>query len=104
MTINNKILLYKSILIWTYRIKPRAIDPSYHNNLKMAIKSFERTSEYTLVFTLLTDVGIKFVQGVIQEKSSKHHAVETYENPLLEPLLVRDNNRKLKRLRPIDLK
>jgi hypothetical protein len=54
--------------------------------------------------TLDADLGISYVQDAIHQKCNKHYtAIETHENPLLETLLVREENRRLKRNRPIDL-
>jgi hypothetical protein len=54
--------------------------------------------------TLHADLGILYVQDVIHQKRNKHHiTLETHENPLLKTLLVREENRRLKRNWPIDL-
>jgi hypothetical protein len=54
--------------------------------------------------TLHADLGISYVQDVIYQKCNKHHTkLETHENPLLKTLLVREENRRLKRNWPIDL-
>jgi hypothetical protein len=53
---------------------------------------------------LYADLGISYVQEVIHQKCKKHHtSLEAHENPLLETLLVREENRRLKRNWPIDL-
>jgi hypothetical protein len=49
-------------------------------------------------------LGISYVQDVIHQKCNKHHTtLETQENPLLKTILVREENRRLKRNWPIDL-
>jgi hypothetical protein len=54
--------------------------------------------------TLHADLGISYVQDVIHQKCNKYHTtLETHENPLLKTLLVREENRRLKRNWPIDL-
>jgi hypothetical protein len=55
--------------------------------------------------TLHVDLGISYVQDVIHQKCINHHPrLETQENPLLKKtLLVREENRRLKRNWPIDL-
>jgi hypothetical protein len=54
--------------------------------------------------TLHADLGISYVQDVIHQKCNKHHTrPETHENPLLKTVLLREENRKLKRNWPIDL-
>jgi hypothetical protein len=54
--------------------------------------------------TLHTDLGIQYVQDVIQKKCIKHHtALEVHNNPLLKTVLARKEHRRLKRTWPIDL-
>jgi hypothetical protein len=54
--------------------------------------------------TLHADLGISYVQDVIRQKCNKHHTtLKTQENPLLKTLLVREENKRLKRNWPIDL-
>jgi hypothetical protein len=55
--------------------------------------------------TLHNDLGIPYIKDVIQERSSKHHdRIEVDPNPLLQPLLEKQTNRRLKRRLPINLK
>jgi hypothetical protein len=50
---------------------------------------------------LEADLGISYVQDVIQQKCNKHHiTLVTHVNPLLK---TREENRRLKRNWPIDL-
>jgi hypothetical protein len=59
---------------------------------------------YVSTATLHADVGISYVQDVIHQKCNKHHTtLETHETPLLKTLLVKEENRRLKRNWPIDL-
>jgi hypothetical protein len=51
---------------------------------------------------LHADLGISYVQDVIHQKCN-HTTLETHENPLPKTLLVREENRRLKRNWPIDL-
>jgi hypothetical protein len=54
--------------------------------------------------TLYADLGISYVQDAFHQKSNKHHTrLGTHENPLLKTLLLRGENRRLKRNWPIDL-
>jgi hypothetical protein len=54
--------------------------------------------------TLHADLGISYVHEVIHQKCNKHHTrLETHENPLLKTLVLREENRRLKRNWPIDL-
>jgi hypothetical protein len=60
--------------------------------------------QYVSNATLHADLGISYVHEVIHKKCNKHHTtLETQENPLLRTLLVREENRRLKRHWPIDL-
>jgi hypothetical protein len=55
--------------------------------------------------TLHNDLGIPFIKDVLQERSTKHHdRLEVRPNALPQPLLEKQNNRRLKRRLPIDLK
>jgi hypothetical protein len=61
-------------------------------------------SWYVSNATLHADLGISYVQDVIHQKCNKHRTrLETHENPLLEKLLLREENRRLKRNWLIDL-
>jgi hypothetical protein len=54
--------------------------------------------------TLHADLGISYVHEVIHQKCNKHHTtLEAHENPLLKTLLLREENRRLKRNWPIGL-
>jgi hypothetical protein len=54
--------------------------------------------------TLHADLGISYAQDVIHQKCNNQHTrLETHENPLLKKLLLREENRRLKRNWPIDL-
>jgi hypothetical protein len=54
--------------------------------------------------TLHADLGLTYVHEVIHQKCNKHHArLGTHENPLLKTLLLREENRRLRRNWPIDL-
>jgi hypothetical protein len=52
--------------------------------------------------TLHAELGISYVQDVIHQKCNKHHTIlEVHENQLLKTLLVREENRRLKRNWPM---
>jgi hypothetical protein len=54
--------------------------------------------------TLHADLGISYVHEVIHQKCNKHHTrLGTHKNQLLKTLLVREENRRLKRNLSIDL-
>jgi hypothetical protein len=53
---------------------------------------------------LHADRGISYVQDAIHQKCNKYRTtLETHENPLLKTVLVREENRRLKRNRSIEL-
>jgi hypothetical protein len=56
---------------------------------------------YVYNATLHADLGISYVQDAVHQKCNNHHT--TLENPFLKTLLVREENRRLKRNWPIDL-
>jgi hypothetical protein len=48
--------------------------------------------------TLHADLGIPYVHEVIHQKCNKHHTkLGIHENPLLKTLLLKEENRRLKR-------
>jgi hypothetical protein len=50
-------------------------------------------SWYVSNSTLYIDLGIPYIKDVIQERSIKHHdRKEVHPNPLLQPLLEKQNN------------
>jgi hypothetical protein len=111
LAIENKLLTYKTLIIpiWTYglelwgcasKFNISIIQKSQSKILKMIVDA----PWYVSNATLHTDLGISYVQDVIHKKCNKHHAtLEAHENPLLKTLLVREENRRLKRNWPIDL-
>ena len=53
---------------------------------------------YVINQTLHTDLQIPYVSTVIHERINKHRiALATYSNPLVEPMLHPEHNRRLKR-------
>jgi hypothetical protein len=110
LAIENK-LIYKTIIIpiWMYGLELwgcasksniSIIQRSQSKILRMIVD----TPWYVSNATLHVDLGISYVQDVIHQKCNKHHTtLKTHENPLLKTLLVREENRRLKRNWPIDL-
>jgi hypothetical protein len=109
--INLTILIYKTIIIpiWSYGLEIWGC--ASNSNISIIQRSQSKILRMILdapwyVFneTLHTDLGISRVQDVIQQKSNKHHnKIDIHENPLLKVLLIREDNRRLKRNWPIDL-
>jgi hypothetical protein len=111
LAIENELLIYKTIIIpiWTYGLELwgcasksniSIIQRSQSKILRMILDA----PSYVTNATLHTDLGISYVHEVIHQKCNKHHTrLGTYENPLLKTLLLREENRRLKRNWPIDL-
>jgi hypothetical protein len=112
LSINNKLLLYKTVIapIWTYGFELRgcaaksnvAIIQRFQSKLLRATVNAPR---YVTNSMIHSDLGISTVQDVIHDRSNKHRAkLQSHPNPLLQPL-TRVNNipRRLKRRWPADL-
>jgi hypothetical protein len=111
IAIENKLLIYKTIIIpiWTYgmelwvcasKFNISIIQRSQSKILKMIVDAPWCVSNATLQ----ADLGISNLQDVVHQKCNKHHTrLEIHENPLLKTLLLIEENRGLKRNRPIDL-
>jgi hypothetical protein len=77
---------------WVFLIRPSPGNRKLHSSIILAIA------------TLHADLGISYVHEVIHQKCNKHHTrLGTHENPLLKTLLLREENKRLKRNWPIDL-
>ena len=111
LSVDNKLLLYKSIItpIWTYGIELWGC--AWKSNIaviqRCQYKTFRATVDapwYVTNHMIHKDLGIPTVHEVIQDRSIKHRTkLESHSNPLLQPL-PRDNViRRLKRRWPADL-
>jgi hypothetical protein len=106
-----KLLIYKTIItpIWTYGLELWGC--SNKSDISIIQRSQSKILRiivdepwYVSNATLQADLGIPYVQDAIDQKCNKHHTtLETHENPLPKTLLVREENRRLKRNWPIDL-
>ena len=111
LSIANKILIYKTIIIpiWTYGLELWGC--SSKSNITIIQRSQSKILRmiadapwYVSNATLHSDLGISTVQDVIKRKSTRHHTkIETHTNPLIRALRAREDNRRLKRNWPIDL-
>jgi hypothetical protein len=111
LSIDNKLLLYKSIItpIWTYGIEIwvgasksniAVIQGCQYNILRALVDA----PWYVTNDMIHKDLGIPTVQEVIHEKSIKHRTkLASYSKPLLQPLPRDDVIRRLKRWWPADL-
>jgi len=111
LSLGNKVLVYKVAIkpVLTYDIELWGCA----SNSSIAIlqrcqskilRSMADAPRYVSNSTLHKYLGIPFIRDVLQERSTKHHdRLEIHPNALLQPLLEKENNRKLKRRLPIDL-
>jgi hypothetical protein len=111
LAIKNKLLIYKTIIIciWTYGLELWGCDS------KSSISIIQRSQSkilrmivdapwYVSNATLHADLGISYLHEVIHQKCNKNHTrLGTHENPLLKKLLLREENRRLKRNWSTDL-
>jgi hypothetical protein len=105
LAVENKILIYKAIiiLIWTYGLELWGCTSKPHKSIiqRSQSKILRMTVDaplYVCNATLHADLSISSVQDVIQQRNSKHHnRIKTHETPFLKTLLVKDDNRRLKR-------
>jgi hypothetical protein len=111
LAIENKLLIYKTIIIpiWTYGLElwgcaSKSNISIFQSSHSKILRMIVDAPWYVSNATLHADLGISYVQDVIHQKCNKHHTrLATHENPLLKTLLVREENRRLKRNWPIDL-
>jgi hypothetical protein len=105
LSLENKLLLYKTILnpIWTYGIllwvyaskSNIAVMQRYQSKIFRTITNAPR---YVTNQTLHTDLQIPFAHTVFQERIHKHRtALASNPNPLVEPMLHPEHNRRLNR-------
>jgi hypothetical protein len=111
LAIENKLLIYKTIIIpfWTYGLELWCCASKFNISIiqRSQSKILRMTVDapwYVPNATLHADLGISYVHEAIHQKYNKHHTrLGTQENPLLKTLLLREENRRLKRKWPIDL-
>ena len=105
LTLENKILIYKTVLkpVWTYGIElwgcssktNIAVIQRYQSKL---LRTMVSAPWHVSNHALHTDLRIPYVRTVFQEKIAQHRTTLTsHPNPLLEPLLRPMFNRRLKR-------
>jgi hypothetical protein len=105
LAIENKLLIYKTIIIpiWTYDLElwgcaSKSNIPIIQRSQSRILRMIVDAPWYVSITTLHADLGISYVHEVIHQKCNKHHTtLEAHETPLLKTLLVREENRRLKR-------
>jgi hypothetical protein len=106
LAIENKLLIYKTTIIpiWTYGLElwgcaSKSNISILQRSQSKILRMIADAPWYVSNATLHADLGISYVQDAIHQKCNKHHT--TLET--LKTLLVREENRRLKRNWPIDL-
>ena len=105
LSLENKLLMYKMVLkpIWTYGIvlwgcaskSNIAIMQRYQSKILRAITN---APWYVNNQTLHTALQIPFIHTVFRDHIRKHrNTLESHPNPLVEPILHPEHNRRLKR-------
>jgi hypothetical protein len=111
LTINNKLLLYKTVIapiltydleLWGCASKSNiAIIQRFQSKLSRAIVN---APWYITNAMIHSDLGITTVKDVIHGRSNKHRAkLQSHSNPLLQSLLKDNIPRRLKQRWPNDL-
>jgi len=112
LSLENKVLVYKVAIkpIWTYGIElwgcasnsSIAILQRCQFKILRSMQMRHGTYRIPRSTTISASHSSKML---LQERSTKHHdRLEVHPNALLQPLLEKQNNRRLKRRLPIDLK
>lgn len=112
LSIENKLLIYKTVIkpIWTYGIELWSCASKSNTKIiqrtqSKILRTIANAPWYISNQTLHTDLNIPLVSTVIQERANRHHEkLEDHPNQLILPLLQPLNNRRLRRLWPIDLR
>jgi hypothetical protein len=111
LAIENKLLIYKTIFIpiWTYGLElwgcaSKANISIIQRSQSKILRMIADAQWYVSNATLHADLGISYVHEVIHQKCNNNHTkLGTHETPLLKKLLLREENRQLKRNWPTDL-
>lgn len=112
MTLENKIMIYKTIIvpIWVYGIELwECASKSNINIIQRAqskiLRAITDAPWYVTNHMLHLDLQIPTVQEIIKQRSINHYQrLEVHENKLIQPLLQEPGQRRLKRKWPMDLK
>jgi hypothetical protein len=111
LTIDNKLLIYKTVLkpIWTYGIQLWGCSSKTNQKLiqtaqSKILRTIVNAPWYVSNRTIHTDLRIPYIEDVIKEHSKAHFKkLANHPNPLVEPLLHRQAHRRLHRKWPEDL-
>jgi hypothetical protein len=111
LTIDNKLLIYKTIIIpiWTYGLElwgcaSKSNLSIIQRSQSKIIRMIANAPWYVSNNTLHKDFGLPYVHDIISQRSNRHHnKLQCHTNLLLKPLLISEGRRRLKRKWPADL-
>jgi hypothetical protein len=111
LSLDNKILLYKTIIkpIWTYGVEIWGCASKSNISIVQRCQSkilrmIANAPWYVPNITLHEDLNVQLVKEVIKQRSTKYHnKTEGHVNVLIQPLL-QPHNQRLKRNWPADLR
>jgi hypothetical protein len=111
LTIDNKLLIYKTVLkpIWTYGIQLWGCSSKTNRKLiqtaqSKILRTIVNAPWYVSNRTIHTDLRIPYIEEVTKEHSNAHFKkLANHPNPLIKPLLHRQAHRRLQRKWPEDL-
>jgi hypothetical protein len=111
LSINNKLLLYKTVIapVWTYGLElwgcaSKSNIAIIHRFQSKLPRTIVNAPWYITNAMIHSDLGIPTVQGVIHKRSNKHRAkLQSHPNPPLQSLSKDNIPRRLKRRWPTDL-
>jgi hypothetical protein len=112
LSLENKILLYKTIIkrIWTYEAEilgcaSKSDISIIRRSQSKIVRMIANAPWYVPNITLHEEVNVPLVKEVIKQRSTIYHnRIEGHVNVLIQPLLQRHNERRLKRNWPADLR
>jgi hypothetical protein len=109
-SLGSKLLLYKTIIkpILNYGIKlwgctSKSPIAKMQRSQSKILRMINNAPSYVTNQTLHDDLKVPFIKNVIQEKSINHHdKLGNHSNTILQPLLVQQQRRRLKKLWPAE--
>jgi hypothetical protein len=110
-SLDSKLLLYKTIIkpTWTYGVELWGCASKSHiailqRSQSKILRMITKAPWYVSNQTLHEDLQVPFIKDVIHEKSIKYHdKLGNHSNTILQPLLVEQQRRRLRKLWPVDL-
>jgi ribosomal protein S17E len=112
LSLENKILLYKTIIkpIWAYGAEiwgcaSKSNISIIQRSQSKILRMLANAPWYAPSITLHEDLNVRLVKEVIKQRSTRYHnKIEGHVNVLIQQLLEPQNDRRLKRNWPADLR